>query len=130
MPAPANTPNYSPRKAAIGYSATTGVGAGFSLAAVILVFTIAATASKPPLYFLGFAAAMFTVGTVGLLFCSFSYSTLSSSARDSTPGSLAEMLISSALTICFLAELAGFDALARPYVSEMTSMFVSSRRSQ
>lgn len=75
------------------------------------MFTISATATKPPpRYFLGFAAAMFTVGTVGLLMCSFSYSTLSSTEKDSAATFLHELLNSSALTICFLAVLAGFDA--------------------
>ena len=117
------TPRYSPTKAAIGFSTATGVGAGFSLAAVVLVFTISATAPKAPRYFLGFAAAMFTVSTVGLLICSFSYSTLSST-EESAAGFLHELLNSSGLTICFLAELAGFAALARPYLPAMTSFFV------
>jgi predicted membrane channel-forming protein YqfA (hemolysin III family) len=114
---------YSRHEAASGYSTATGVGAGFSLAAVVLVFTIAGGRDAGPRYFLAFATAMFTVGAVGLVFCSFSYATLSS-ADESKGASFHEMLNGSALTICFLAELAGFDALARPHLSSMRFVFV------
>ena len=120
---PSSPAKYTRSEAAGGYSTATGVGAGFSLAAVVLVFTIAAGPKPVPHYFLAFATAMFTVGAVGLVFCSFSYATLSSAAE--TPvASYHEMLASSALTICFLAELAGFDALARPYLAGMRFVFV------
>ena len=114
---------YSRHEAASGYSTATGVGAGFSLAAVVLVFTIAAEPKAGHHYFLAFATAMFTVGAVGLVFCSFSYATLSS-ADESEGASFHEMLNGSALTICFLAELAGFDALARPYLFSMRFVFI------
>ncbi len=112
---------YDPTVAASGYSAATGVGAGFSLSAVVLVFTIAATTTQRS-YYLGFAAAMFTLSTVGLLFCSFSYATLSS--VNASPSAFLHLMLNAAgLTICFLSELAGFDALARAYVPRTSLIF-------
>ena len=60
--------------------------------------------------------------TVGLLFCSFSYATLSS-VKASPSAFLHLMLNAAGLTICFLSELAGFDALARAYLPRTSVLF-------
>jgi hypothetical protein len=117
---------YSPTKSAESYSVATGVVAGFSLAAVVLVFTISATPppGQSPVYyhyFRGFATSMFTLGTVGSLLCAYSYGRLSGEP-ESSPRALDHLMLTSlAFIIPLMGLLAGFDALANVFLHHQIS---------
>src|SRR5690349_10405886 len=76
---PEGVPGYDVVAAAASYSNITGLVSGFALTAVILAFTIAATADLTSVQRidLGFATTLFALGFVGCLLCAFSFASLS-----------------------------------------------------
>lgn len=122
---PEGFPGYDVVKAATDYSNVTGLVAGFALTAVVLAFTIAATADleASQKVDLGFATTLFALGFVGCLVCAYSFASLS--GENSSVSTLTQsMLVGSALTICILAVLGGFEALARAFLPDSAVVFL------
>jgi hypothetical protein len=98
---------------------------GFALTAVILVFTIAATADLTSVQRidLGFATTLFALGFVGCLLCAFSFASLS--GEVSSVATLTDsMLVGSGLLVCIVAVLGGFEALAAAFLPDSSVVFL------
>lgn len=118
-------PGYDVVKAATDYSNITGLVAGFALTAVVLAFTIAATADLEvsQKVDLGFASTLFALGFVGCLVCAYSFASLS--GENSSVATLTQsMLVGSGLTVCIVAVLGGFEALARAFLPDSAVVFL------
>lgn len=118
-------PGYDVVEAATDYSNVTGLVAGFALTAVVLSFTIAATANleASQKVDLGFATTLFTLGFVGCLVCAYSFASLS--GENSSVATLTQsMLVGSGLTVCIVAVLGGFEALARAFLPDSAVVFL------
>jgi hypothetical protein len=118
-------PGYDVVKAASDYSNVTGLVAGFALTAVVLAFTIAATADLMPdqKIDLGFATSLFALGFVGCLLCAYSFASLRGE-RTSVATLTQSMLVGSGLSVCIVAVLGGFEALARAFLSDSAVVFL------
>lgn len=118
-------PGYDVVKASSDYSNVTGLVAGFALTAVVLAFTIAATADLMPdqRIDLGFATTLFALGFVGCLICAYSFASLR--GEQSSVATLTHsMLVGSGLSVCVVAVLGGFEALARAFLPEAAVVFL------
>lgn len=118
-------PSYDVVKATSDFSNITGLVAGFALTAVVLAFTIAATAhlDASQRIELGFAATLFALGFVGCLVCAYSFASLS--GETSSVATLTQsMLVGSGLTVCIVAVLGGFEALARAFLPDAAIVFL------
>jgi hypothetical protein len=99
--------------------------AGFALTAVVLAFTIAATAELKPeqRIDLGFATTLFALGFVGCLICAYSFASLR--GEQSSVATLTHsMLVGSGLSVCVVAVLGGFEALARAFLPDSAVVFL------
>lgn len=116
---------YDVTKAAPGYANVTGLVSTFALAAVVLIFLIAAPGThttKAQYTDMSFATILFAVGFLGCLLGAFAFSGLSGAPHG--PASLGtSMLIASAVAVCLLAILGGFEALARAFLPQATTAF-------
>jgi len=122
---PEGVPGYDVVTAADSYSNITGLVSGFALTAVILAFTVAATAELTPAQQieLGFATTLFALGFVGCLLCAFSFASLS--GEQSSVATLTNsMLIGSGLSVCIVAVLGGFEALAAAFLPDTALVFL------
>jgi|GEM_PF-6618741 len=120
-----NILGYDVVKAASAYSNATGLVSGFALAAVVLVFTIAATVSDldhGQKVDLGFATSLFALGFVGCLLCAYSFASLA--GEKNSPATMTySMLVGSAVFISVIAVLGGFEALAQAFLPESAAVF-------
>lgn len=122
---PEGIPGYDVVAASGAYSNITGLVSGFALTAVILAFTIAATAdlTAAQRVDLGFATTLFALGFVGCLLCAFSLASLS--GEESSVATLTNsMLIGSGLSVCLIAVLGGFEALATAFLPDAALVFL------
>lgn len=122
---PEGIPGYDVVEAADSYSNITGLVSGFALTAVILAFTIAATAdlTAAQRIDLGFATTLFALGFVGCLLCAFSFASLSGE-KSSVATLTNSMLIGSGLSVCVVAVLGGFEALASAFLPDAALVFL------
>lgn len=118
-------PGYDVVEAAGSYSNITGLVAGFALTAVVLIFTVAATADLDPAQRLdlGFATTLFTISFVGCLLCAYAFAALEGE-RSSVATLTYSMLIGSGLSVCIVATLGGFEALAHAFLPESSLVFL------
>lgn len=122
---PEGVPGYDVVAASDSYSNITGLVSGFALTAVILAFTIAATAdlTSAQRIDLGFATTLFALGFIGCLLCAFSFASLS--GEESSVATLTDsMLIGSGLSVCIVAVLGGFEALAAAFLPDTKLVFL------
>lgn len=123
---PDNESPYDVTKAAGGYANVTGLVSTFALAAVVLIFLIAATAAKSPTKAqytdMSFATILFAVGFLGCLLGAFSFSGLSASPHGAASLGTS-MLVASAVAVCLLAILGGFEALSRAFLPRAATVF-------
>lgn len=84
-PAPMSEPPYDAAAAASGYANVTGLVSTFALAAVVLVFLIAATATRPPTAAqnadMALATILFSVGFLGCLLAAFAFAALAGAPK-------------------------------------------------
>lgn len=122
---PEGLPGYDVVKSASDYSNVTGLVAGFALTAVVLAFTIAATADlqASQKIDLGFATTLFALGFVGCLLCAYSFASLRGERR-SVATLTHSMLVGSGLSVCIVAVLGGFEALARAFLPDSAVVFL------
>jgi hypothetical protein len=122
---PEGYPGYDVVKAASDYSNVTGLVSGFALTAVVLAFTVAATADLRPeqRIDLGFATTLFALGFVGCLLCAFSFASLAGERR-SVATLTHSMLGGSGLSVCIVAVLGGFEALAQAFLPDSSVVFL------
>ncbi|HET7418127.1 MAG TPA: hypothetical protein VFJ61_10935 [Solirubrobacterales bacterium] len=120
-----NILGYDVVKAASAYSNATGLVSGFALAAVVLVFTIAATVSDlddAQRVDLGFATSLFALGFVGCLLGAYAFASLG--GEENSPATMTySMLVGSAVSIAVIAVLGGFEALAEAFLAESAVVF-------
>jgi len=78
-------PHYDAAAAASGYANVTGLVSTFALAAVVLVFLIAATATRPPTAAqnadMAIATILFSVGFLGCLLAAFAFAALAGAPK-------------------------------------------------
>ncbi len=120
-------PGYDIVAAAPAYSNITGLVAGLALTAVVLAFTIAGTAGNlgpDQKVDLGFATTLFTLGFVGCLLCAYAFASLG--GEKSSVATLSDsMLVGSGLSICIVAILGGFEALAAAFLEDAALVFLT-----
>lgn len=116
---------YNAAAAAPGYANVTGLVSTFALAAVVLVFLIAATASKTPSPSenadMGLATILFAVGFLGCLFGAFAFAALAGAPKSVALTN--SMLIASVVAVCLIAVLGGFEALAKAFLHTAAPTF-------
>lgn len=115
---------YDPSEAAIGYAGVTGLVSTFALAAVVLVFLIAATAAKvspAKNADMSFATTLFAVGFLGCLLAAFEFASLARGPKNVALTN--SMLVSSIVAVCLIAVLAGFEALAKAFLFRTVPVF-------
>jgi hypothetical protein len=113
--------SYSVVHAASSFSNVTGLVAGFALAAVVLVFTIAATSHGKHQVILGFAAALFALAYVNSLIIAYSFGALSGRPNSAAAMTHA-MLLGSGLSVSFVAILGGFVALSAGFLPHSSDL--------
>lgn len=115
---------YDVTIAASGYANVTGLVSTFALAAVVLVFLIAATVKGADAHkdLLALATILFAVGFLGCLLGAFAFASLTG-APHSAAAVTNSMLIASVVAICLIAVLGGFEALAKAFLSPAASTF-------
>jgi hypothetical protein len=114
--------SYSVVRAASNFSNITGLVAGFALAAVVLVFTVGATAPNAPRVILGFAASLFLLAYVGSLILSYAFGALAG-RRNTAAAMTHAMLLGSGLSVSFVAILGGFVALSVAFLPNSSTLF-------
>jgi hypothetical protein len=116
---------YDPSEAATGYAGVTGLVSTFALAAVVLVFLIAATAAKQPSPAknadMSFATILFAVGFLGCLLAAFEFASLAGGPKNVALTN--SMLVASIVAVCLIAVLAGFEALAKGFLLRTAPVF-------
>ena len=117
---------YDITRAAPGYSNVSGLLSGFALAAVVLVFTFAAT-SGPSGHAkgdLGFATAVLALAFLGCLMSAFAFASLGGE-KDSTQALASSMLFGSAVAVSVVAVLDGLEALAHAFLPNAHGLFMA-----
>jgi hypothetical protein len=91
----------------------------------VLVFTIAATANltSGQRIELGFATTLFALGFVGCLLCAYSFASLSGE-KSSVATLTNSMFLGSGLSVCIVAVLGGFEALAAAFLPDSAPVFL------
>jgi hypothetical protein len=123
-PAPVAERPYDAAAAAPGYANVTGLVSTFALAAVVLVFLIAATAktpSPPQKADMGLATILFAVGFLGCLLGAFAFAALAGAPKSVALTN--SMLIASVVAVCLIAVLGGFEALANAFLHTAAPTF-------
>ncbi len=117
---------YDASAAASGYANVTGLVSTFALAAVVLVFLIAATTSKTPTPSqngdMGLATILFAVGFLGCLLGAFAFASLAGT-RNSPALLTNSMVIASVVAVSLVAVLGGFEALAKAFLNTASPAF-------
>ncbi len=125
-PPPVAERPYNAAVAAPGYANVTGLVSTFALAAVVLVFLIAATATMTPSPSenadMGLATILFAVGFLGCLLGAFAFAALAGAPKSVALTN--SMLIASVVAVCLIAVLGGFEALAKAFLHTAAPTFV------